>query len=149
MTNLIRLNPAPWSRLFADFDRTLDAVLPIRSYGTSNDAAFVADFTPDVDIAETDHAYLITVDVPGIHRSDVDIALNRGMLTIRGERKANERVENATFIRSERSQGTFERVFTLPRHVEADQIEARMEDGVLHVAIPKSLPAQPKKIKIG
>lgn len=149
MTNLIRLHQTPWTRLFADFDRTLDAVLPVRTYGASDRAAYVADYTPEVDITETDKAYLITLDLPGVDRKDVDISLDRGTLTIRGERKANERVEGATFIRSERNTGTFERAFTLPRHVEADRVEARFEHGVLHVAIPKSIPAQPKKIKIG
>lgn len=107
------------------------------------------DWTPAVDIQETDDAFLATADLPGLKKDDIDVSLEDGVLTIAGERRfVNEEEEGKTFRRIERAYGTFRRSFTLPQGVDAEDVEAKFEDGVLHLTMPKSPTAKPRKIAI-
>lgn len=102
---------------------------------------------PALDIRETDDAYLVSVDVPGMDKDDVKIELDNNQLRVFGERR-EERYEGDKSARTERYFGWFERTVTLPSQVRDEQIEATMKNGVLHIAIPKVEVAQPKHISI-
>jgi HSP20 family protein len=95
-------------------------------------------FQPQVDVKETDDFYLIAVDLPGVNKNQVKVDYNNGRLTIAGERTNETKIDKDKFHRVERLAGHFERSFQLPQDVNADKIQARYEDGVLEVLVPKS-----------
>jgi HSP20 family protein len=103
--------------------------------------------SPAMDIRESDDAYLVSIDVPGMSQEDIKIEVDNHQLRVFGERK-EERTEGDKTARSERYFGWFERVVTLPSQVHDEKIEAVMKNGVLHIAVPKVAAAQPKKISI-
>lgn len=103
---------------------------------------------PLADFAETDHAYEISLDLPGLQADEVDIEFHDGQLRISGVRKQVEQEDGKTFHRCERSHREFRRVITLGNEVDADNIKASYEQGVLTVIAPKVAAVQPKKIAI-
>jgi HSP20 family protein len=106
------------------------------------------EWTPAVDIHEEDSCYMLTADIPGVNRQDVEITLEDGMLTVKGERKSETGVSEEGYRRKERIHGTFVRQFNLPDTVDTANITARAEDGVLKIAIPKQEKPEPKKITV-
>lgn len=100
---------------------------------------------PVCEIVDEEKLYSISLDIPGMRQEDLDIEVKDNHLHISGERKFNEK---NTVLRSERRYGKFERVFSLPQNVNADQIEARFENGVLDISLPKEEKSQSKKITI-
>jgi len=106
------------------------------------------DWVPAVDIREEENRFVLTADVPGVSRENIDITLEDGVLTIRGERSARQESEAEGYRRRERVQGAFQRQFTLPDTVNAEQINATVKDGVLEIAIPKLEKPRPKKITV-
>ena len=105
-------------------------------------------WAPALDIAEAKDAYLVTVELPGVKLDDLDITMEDGLLTIQGERHFANDSSEEQFHRVERSSGAFRRSITLPAHVEADAVEASMEDGVLRIVVPKAEEAKPKRIQV-
>ncbi len=105
----------------------------------------VTGFTPPLDVRETDDAYLVYVDLPGVKPQDVSIELSDQVLTISGSRVPVDTGESQVL---ERPYGSFARNLTLPKGVEEETIEASYEDGVLTLRIPKPAEAKPKKIAI-
>jgi HSP20 family protein len=105
-------------------------------------------WTPRVDVREEDQRYVILADVPGVEPADIDISMDQGVLTIKGERKSETATENAKVTRVERRYGAFERSFTLPDSADADAITAAGKNGVLEIAIPKKAQAAPRKIAV-
>lgn len=101
---------------------------------------------PPVDIEETDDAFLVEADLPGVKRPDVDVDLLDNQLHIRGEAKERERV--GILRRRTRRTGEFDYTVTLPGEVDGDKVEARLEDGVLHVRVPKVASSQRRRIEI-
>ncbi|HXV24161.1 MAG TPA: Hsp20/alpha crystallin family protein [Alphaproteobacteria bacterium] len=105
---------------------------------------------PAVDISETDTGFRITAELPGMKKEDIEISVAQGLLTIKGEkREAREEKEKGYYL-SERRFGTFQRSFQLPSQADADRIEAKFDNGVLTLTLPKSAEAlkSEKKIKI-
>jgi HSP20 family protein len=123
-----------------------------RAYGQGGQARSQAQgermWAPALDISERKDAYVVTVEVPGIKAEDLDITLEDGLLTIKGERRFTQETSEQQFHRVERRYGGFRRSITLPAQVKADQIEASFEDGVLEVVVPKAEEAKPKKISV-
>lgn len=106
-------------------------------------------FNPAVDVDEEENHYLISVDLPGVKEKDIKVDVHLGQLTISGERSFESKKKDKNEGRFyERSFGKFKRSFSLPTEVDADQIQARFENGVLEVYVPKAAKAQPKSIKI-
>jgi HSP20 family protein len=116
--------------------------------GRSQSQAGERMWAPALDISERKDAYVVTVEVPGIKAEDLDITLEDGLLTIKGERRFTQDSSDQQFHRVERRYGSFRRSITLPSQVRADQIEASFEDGVLEVIVPKAEEAKPKKITV-
>jgi HSP20 family protein len=97
---------------------------------------------PKLDIAETETAYEVTADLPGVEEKDVDVSLSEGVLRIKGERKSEKEEKKKNFHRVERSFGSFERAIALPEGIEADKISASFKQGVLKVTLPKTVKAK-------
>lgn len=106
-------------------------------------------FQPHMDLEENESAYLMTIDLPGVKKEDVQVNLNGNILTVSGERKRMETVTDKNGTRKEeRAYGKFQRSFTLPETVNAEKIEANLENGVLSLALPKAEAAKPRTIQI-
>ncbi|MDA9506473.1 molecular chaperone Hsp20 [Bradyrhizobium sp. CCBAU 11386] len=97
---------------------------------------------PAVDVAESDKAYEITAELPGLDEKNIDVKVANGGLTIKGEKREETEEKKKDYYVSERRYGTFERYFTLPESVNADKIEATFKNGVLKVVLPKTEEAQ-------
>ena len=96
-----------------------------------------SNWLPSVDIREIDDAYTITADLPGLKKKDVKITVNDSMLEISGERSYENKEDNGSYHRRERSYGSFHRSFHLPETVKEDKITASFKDGILTVEVPK------------
>ena len=103
---------------------------------------------PSVDIRELEDQYTITVDLPGVALDDIDVTVEKNVLSISGERKTRESQEEQGYVRFERHDGAFSRQFTLPDNVDSEGVSASSNNGVLVVSIPKAAQAQPRKISI-
>jgi HSP20 family protein len=110
--------------------------------------ATAAAWAPALDISERKDAYLVTVELPGVEADDLDITLEDGLLTIQGERQFTSESSEEQFHRIERRYGAFRRSITLPAQVQAEQIEASFDNGVLQIVVPKMEEAKPKRIQV-
>jgi len=107
-----------------------------------------AALTPAVDVEETPDAYVFRADLPGLSSKDVKVSVHNDTLTLRGERKREEKTSEGSLHRVERAYGSFERSFTLGLPVLADQVKASYKDGVLEVHVPKADEAKPRDIEV-
>ena len=105
----------------------------------------ITTFTPSVNTREDEKGYYIEVDLPGVKKEDINIDLNDKILTISGERKFKEEVKKENYYKIETNFGKFERSFSIPEDADIDNIEAKSENGVLEVFIPKIKKETPKK----
>ncbi len=105
-------------------------------------------WTPRVDVREKKDHYLIEADLPGVNKEDIKLEAIKGVLTISGERKSEEKEEENGYTRIERHYGKFERSFTLPENIKAEKIDAEYKDGTLKVKLPKQEEQKPKQIGI-
>ncbi len=108
----------------------------------------VEEFTPFLDMYETDHDLVVKCDLPGLKKSDIELDITHKSLTISGERSKEGKVEKANYYRYERSYGKFSRSFELPEGLNIEKAKAHFEDGVLEVKIPKSEEAEKMSKKI-
>jgi HSP20 family protein len=105
-------------------------------------------FVPSVDISEDEKSFLVTADLPGMKPEDINIQVENNVLTLRGERKQEAKSDKQGYHRVERHHGSFQRSFTLPEGVDADKIEANVENGTLTLRVPKPVVALPKTVKV-
>jgi len=109
----------------------------------------VGDFSPRVDISDDVNALTINAELPGISKDDVKITVNEdNVLTIRGEKKREEKTEDKNYMRVERSYGSFTRSFALPDTVDSENVSASFKDGVLTISMAKREPAKPKELEV-
>lgn len=142
MNALIRRGPArEFDLLRREMDRLFD------SFGPTRDEAPTV-WAPRADIAETDDAYLLTLDLPGIASENLDVTFEDGTLKVSGQRASSHEIENGRMHRVERTFGRFFRSFLLGPDVDADAIEADLTDGVLSLRVPKAETAQPRRIEV-
>jgi HSP20 family protein len=105
-------------------------------------------WAPAVDIYETEQALVVKADLPEVDPKELDIRVENNLLTIRGERKFEKKVNEDNYLRVERAYGSFSRSFSLANTVNAEAIKADYQNGVLTLAIPKREEAKPKQIKV-
>lgn len=105
-------------------------------------------WAPRVDIREDANRFLIQADIPGVDPQDIEIHMDKGILSIRGERKSESREQTERYSRIERSHGTFYRRFALPDSANADGITASGSHGVLEISIPKRPESTPRRIEV-
>jgi HSP20 family protein len=112
-----------------------------------DDSLLSESWAPAIDLKEDKKGYIVKADLPGVDAKDIEVTLENGVLTIRGERQEERREKGDNFHRIERFSGSFARQFSLPDTTD-DGVEAKMKDGVLEIHIPKSEKAVARKIKI-
>jgi HSP20 family protein len=117
-------------------------------HGQQQSSARATAWAPALDISERKDAYLVTVELPGIEAEDLDITMEDGLLTIQGERHFAHDSSEQQFHRVERRYGAFRRSITLPAQVQAEQIQASFDNGVLQIVVPKAEEAKPKRIQV-
>ena len=105
-------------------------------------------WVPAVNILERDAGVEITVEMAGVDAKDVEVTVEDGVLSIKGERRFEEAVEGETYHRVESSFGAFERRFTVPTSVDPGKIEARFKNGVMTLALPKREESKPRTVKV-
>ncbi len=135
--------------LLSDLQREMDRLFsasPLREDGATSLAS--GDWSPAVDVREEGERYVLYVDLPGVKPDAVDINLEQGVLTISGERPAIAADEAGSYRRVERPRGRFVRRFSVPESVDVEQVQARAEDGVLQVSIPKLAKVVARRIPV-
>ena len=108
----------------------------------------VSAFVPAFEVKETNDAFLLKGDVPGVAESDIDINVHNNVLTVSGTRNAEERKEGESFALYERQYGSFSRSFSLPDTADGERVEAKLDSGVLTLTIWKKAEAKPRKIAL-
>lgn len=133
-------------RSLVSFPATLDDLITNFWGGRPQNA--IEGWKPDLDLKETPDSYILKVEIPGIDPDDIDIQVSQDSLTVRGERREEEKREGESWHVVERSYGSFLRTVDFPTNVKADGVEAETEDGILTLTIPKTTDHQPKKITV-
>jgi HSP20 family protein len=134
--------------MFREFDRDMAALLREFFAPEENGWKELTEFRPTANLAETDAAYEVTVDLPGVKPEDVRVEMRNGDLWITGERRDEKEEKGKTFHRTERTVGRFERMMPLPTTVTEEKIEAAFKDGVLKVTLPKTEKTVPHRIEV-
>ncbi|WP_372615104.1 Hsp20/alpha crystallin family protein [Aquicoccus sp.] len=119
---------------------------PLRNFGSK-----VADWlAPASDASANDNAYHITMELPGVEDKDIDISVNSGVVSVKGEKSATKEEKGDTWFFSERQYGAFSRSFRLPEDADGERIEANLKDGVLSISVPRKSPqaTEAKKVSI-
>ncbi|MGE5819045.1 MAG: Hsp20/alpha crystallin family protein [Deltaproteobacteria bacterium] len=149
---------APWrpfmdlSRWERDMDRMMDDFFTRRMrpwwperWLISPDSEVVA---PNVDVYEEKDDIVVKAELPGMEKNDIEVNIQDSQLTLKGEKKKEEKIEQKDYYRCERSYGAFFRSVELPQDVQADKVKASFKNGILEVRLPKSEEAKAKEIKI-
>lgn len=105
-------------------------------------------WAPVVDLYETKDDVVVSFEIPGVREKDVNVSVTGDLLTVKGERRLGQEIEDESYHRLERVYGTFERTIQLPMRVQAEKVKATYRDGVLEVKLPKAEEVKPKEIKI-
>jgi HSP20 family protein len=125
-----------WSLLPDVFSRFFDEPVTVRPW------------SPSVDIEEKDNEIVLKADIPGVNEKDLEVRLENGTLTLKGERKFEKEDKQKGYHRIERGYGSFVRSFALPAAVDSDKVQAHYHDGVLTVTLPKTEASKARKVKI-
>jgi HSP20 family protein len=144
---LVRWDP------FSEMDSVFNRVFPKAFAGwprLASEGEGGLEWSPSADISETEKEYLIRAELPAVKKEDVKVTVDKGMITIEGERKQQKEDKNEKFHRVERLHGTFMRSFSLPENANIDAISCEDKDGVLTVRIPKTETGQskPRQIRV-
>jgi HSP20 family protein len=115
---------------------------------TDSSSVVTAQWVPRVDIKEEANRFVILADLPGVDPSTIEVDMDKGVLSIKGERKTEAKAEGERWSRSERAHGVFYRRFALPDSANPDGIEATGKHGVLEISIPKRPEASPRRINV-
>ena len=119
-----------------------------RNIGVVGANSSTVSFIPAVDVREEKERFVVQADLPGVAPTDIDVTAEKGVLTLRGERKQEKREESTGYERIECVSGSFTRRFALPENVQADAIKARFTHGVLEVSIPKQPEVAAKRVVV-
>ncbi len=147
MTSLSRTRNRNLNDLQREIDRVFGQFFPSRE-GDDESTSRQAVWAPRTDLSETPNGYRLQLDVPGLSKEDLNINYKDNQLTVSGERTSDRTNEDEEYVRVERSFGQFYRAFTLPRSVNADDITASYENGVLTIRVPKTEKETPQQIDI-
>jgi HSP20 family protein len=139
-----------WSNFngFSTLRNEIDRLLEVPLTELARASHLLGGSAPAVDIYEDKDSFVVKADLPGMKKDDIDVSLEDGSLSISGERKGEENLDHAEVVRSERFFGRFQRIVALPTPVNALQIKAHYQDGVLTVTLPKLEEAKPKQIDV-
>jgi len=153
---LIEAVPRRELELFDEMDRVFDSffhrgwLLPLREvWPQFARVGDVLDFTsPRIDMIDREDEILVRAEIPGVDKKDVQVDLSGPNLSIRGERRREEKVEEGEFVRSEIARGAFRRTIRLPEDLDLDNAKAEFKDGVLEIRLPKTHKTERRQIKV-
>ena len=114
----------------------------------SRHTPWVGHWSPALDVYEDKDQFVVTAELPGLRKEDIQISLHNGGLTLSGERKAEEQRDEGEVHRCERYFGRFQRTLDLPAQVDGEKVRADYQDGILKVTLPKTESAKPRQIKV-
>jgi HSP20 family protein len=130
------------------FDRLFEGSL-FQNVSTDESSVVTSQWIPRVDIKEEPNRFVLYADIPGVDPKDIEVQMDKGMLTIKGERRSEALVETESFSRIERRHGSFHRRFALPDSADPEGISAAGSNGVLQITIPKRPETTPRRIQVG
>lgn len=133
---------APLHSLHRQIDRMFDDIAPFAR--TGNGSAVM----PNVDIEEKEDAFMVTAELPGVDKKDIDVRVADNVVSIKGEKRKSREEKDVDHHLVERSYGAFQRSFTLPCDVDSAKVDAQFKDGVLHLTLPKAPAARRSQKKI-
>ena len=142
-TSISRFEPFRTNSLQEQISRLFN-----EAFERSADESSITTWAPAVDIFETEQELVVKADLPDIKPEELDIRVENNILTIRGERKFEKKVNESNYLRVERAYGSFSRSFSLANTVNSEAIKAEYKDGVLTLTVPKREEAKPKQIKV-
>jgi HSP20 family protein len=134
----------PWG-LLNQLQKELERSQDIQS---SEGSISTAEWAPAVDIKEENDKFVLQADIPGVKPEDIEVNMEAGVLTVKGEKKAEAKTEKEGYKRVERTYGSFYRRFSLPDSADGEAISAKCKNGVLEIVIPKREAVKPKKIEV-
>lgn len=145
--NITRWDPF---RELQDMSQRLNQIFarPFDGLGSGRELLTVAEWSPAVDVSETDNEYVVKAELPEVKKEDVKITMEDGVLTLTGERKQEKEEKGKRYHRIERSYGSFMRSFELPDNVDTSKAKAEFKDGMLTLSLPKSEKAKSKALEI-
>lgn len=151
--NLIRwqrpvLNTWPTLGRLTDIRDELDRLFEAPLAELARSSQLLSGWTPALDVHEDKDNLIVQAELPGMKKEEIDISLHDGSLSISGERKTEQKFEEAEVYRSERFVGRFQRTVTLPAAVAVDRVKAQYKDGILTITLPKAEEAKPKQINV-
>ncbi len=129
------------------FDRLFDSSL--FQDGGDESSVVTSQWSPLVDIKEEADRFVVYADIPGVDPQDIEVQMDKGLLTVKGERRAEETRETERYSRTERVHGSFHRRFALPDSADPEGITATGHNGVLQITIPKRPETTPRRIQVG
>ncbi len=130
------------------FDRLFEGSLYQHESGDES-SVVTSQWVPRVDIKEESRQFVLYADIPGVNPEDIEVQMDKGMLTIKGERREEAVTETESFSRIERRHGSFHRRFALPDSADPEGITASGQNGVLQIVIPKRPETTPRRIQVG
>jgi HSP20 family protein len=146
---MIRWQPINRPTMFnSSIDRLFNEFMGRSLRQAEEETAASGAWSPAVNILESEDGILISADLPGLKAEDVDVTVDNGVLTIRGERAFEEAREGSTYHRVERWYGSFERSFTIPNSVDPSKIEAKFSHGEMTITLPKREESKPRSVKV-
>ncbi|GBC62040.1 molecular chaperone [Desulfonema ishimotonii] len=147
--NIVRWNP--WNEMAAlrsHMNRVFDESFYPAAKRHEDEELALCNWSPVVDVYESEDAYVVSAELPGLSKEDIVLDFKGRVLTLKGERTYTSEVKEDKYYRRERSYGKFQRSFTLPAEINPDNISAEFKDGVLKVSIPKPEEQKPRQIMI-
>lgn len=153
MNKMVRYPQWPGQGLMQDpikqvFDRLFEGSL-FQNESTDESSVVTSQWAPRVDIKEETDRFVLYADIPGVDPQEIEVQMEKGTLSIKGERRLEEKREGETFSRIERRHGSFHRRFALPDSADPDGITASGHNGVLQIDIPKRPETTPRRIQVG
>jgi HSP20 family protein len=133
-----------WGNLDEEFERLLGTPFA----GLSRPTEFFGEWTPALDLTHDKENFVAKIELPGMEKDDIEVSLHEGVLTISGERKAEEKKEDEGQLRTERVFGSFSRSVRLPKPVNSEKVTASYKDGILTVTAPMVEEVKPKQIDV-
>lgn len=147
---IVRWDPArELDSLQGEMNRLFNGFFGAEGNGSGSSGKVMRRWIPAMDLVEAGDDLVLRADLPGMTEDDIAIEINDNVLTVSGERRAENKEEGETFYRAERAFGAFSRAMTLPDGVSPDAVTARFQDGVLEVRVPKPEERKPHRVRIG
>jgi HSP20 family protein len=143
--NIVRYEP--W-QLMGQLHREINQLFGDGIVAPTAGGSAASSWVPSVDVHEEPEHYTVHVDLPGVDAKDIKVTADKGVLTIRGERRLEQRDQRKGYERRERFAGDFVRQFSLPENARTEEISARHSNGVLEVVIPKQPAVEPRRVNV-